>query len=179
MSCLLIAAPVGPLLVHYGEAGLHALRFWPQGEHPPAGTRDAPAMRDALGRRLVLELAEYFERKRTAFDLPLAPPMGTAFQREVWNALLRIPCGETRSYQQVAEMVGRPGAARAIGQANACNPLPIVVPCHRVLAADGSLGGYMGEWGGTGNGLALKRWPRAHEGAEVPLAKRPRRPAEA
>lgn len=159
---MILSSPVGPLLAEYDESGLRSLRFWKQGEHPPAGTRDAPERGDRLGAQLAGELAEYFSGQRTEFTIPLAE-VGTPFQREVWAALRRIPCGETRSYAQLAAEVGRPKAARAIGQANARNPLPIVVPCHRVLSADGSLGGYMGEWGGNGDGLQIKRWLLAHE----------------
>ncbi|WP_198372485.1 methylated-DNA--[protein]-cysteine S-methyltransferase [Roseomonas rosulenta] len=97
------------------------------------------------------QLQDYFDGTRSAFDLPLAPH-GTAFQRKVWAALGTIPAGETRSYAQIARQVGC-RAARAIGQANGANPIPILIPCHRVVAADGSLGGYSG-----GEGEATKRY---------------------
>lgn len=158
---LLLNSPVGPLLVEYEADGLRAIHFWRQGEHPPADTRDAPAVGDRLGAGLVRELREYFAGTRRDFSLPLRAE-GTPFQREVWEALRRIPCGETRSYAELARELGRPGAARAVGQANGRNPLPIVVPCHRVLAADGGIGGYMGAWG-TGSGIATKRWLLGHE----------------
>jgi methylated-DNA-[protein]-cysteine S-methyltransferase len=158
---LLLPSPVGPLLVEYGEEGVSRVRFWRQGEHPPAGTRDEPARGDVLGVQVARELREYFARARREFTVPLAPA-GTEFQRSVWAALRRIPYGSTRSYRELAEEAGRPGAARAVGQANANNPLPVVVPCHRVLAADGSIGGYMGDWG-HGEGLAIKRWLLALE----------------
>lgn len=87
------------------------------------------------------QLEAYFERKLTKFDLPLWMN-GTSFQRRVWHALREIPCGETRSYREIAESIGAPRAARAVGAANGRNPVPIIVPCHRVIAADGSLGGY-------------------------------------
>jgi O-6-methylguanine DNA methyltransferase len=94
------------------------------------------------------QLQRYFSGKGHSFDLPL-DIHGTPFQQAVWKALLEIPYGETRSYAQVAAAVGRPRAARAVGMANGANPLPIVIPCHRVICSDGSLGGY-------GGGLALK-----------------------
>lgn len=153
---LLLASPVGPLLVAYEAAGVQALRFWPQGEHPPAGTRDAPAADDALGRQMVRELREYFAGERRRFTLPLAPA-GSEFQRRVWAALREIPYGGTMSYAALAARLGRPRAARAVGQANRRNPLPILIPCHRVLAADGGLGGYLGS-GADRDGLAIKRW---------------------
>jgi methylated-DNA-[protein]-cysteine S-methyltransferase len=101
------------------------------------------------------QLAEYFAGERRAFDLPLAP-RGTAFQQRVWHALLAIPYGETRSYGELARAIGRPAAARAVGAANAKNPLAIVVPCHRVIGASGELTGYAG-------GMSAKRWLLAHE----------------
>jgi len=116
------------------------------------------AMRDwmerhVLERRCVNELGpnkaaieqilEYLACERTEFDLPL-DLRGTPFQRAVWNALLEIPYGESRSYSEVARAVGRPNAQRAVGSANNANPVSLVVPCHRVIAADGSLGGYGG-----------------------------------
>jgi methylated-DNA-[protein]-cysteine S-methyltransferase len=161
MSRLLLASPVGPLLAEYDARALRALRFWPQGEHPPAGTRDAPARDDALGRRVAAELREYFAGERRDFSLPLDLP-GTAFQRGVWEALRAIPFGETRSYGDLARALGKPGASRAVGQANARNPVPIVVPCHRVLASDGGLGGYLGAWGES-SATSTKRWLLDHE----------------
>lgn len=89
------------------------------------------------------ELNEYFSGCRREFTLPLAPS-GTEFQRGVWEALLHIPYGETASYRDIAARVGAPAACRAVGGANGKNPLPILIPCHRVIAADGTLGGYSG-----------------------------------
>jgi methylated-DNA-[protein]-cysteine S-methyltransferase len=91
--------------------------------------------------RLREQLDEYFRGGRRTFDLLLAPE-GTEFQRRVWAELCRIPCGETISYRELAERVGRPGAARAVGRANATNPIALIVPCHRVIGADGTLTGY-------------------------------------
>jgi methylated-DNA-[protein]-cysteine S-methyltransferase len=106
---------------------------------PPTGWReDARALRDARA-----QLEEYFAGKRVAFDLPLAL-RGTPFQMSVWQALLRIPYGVTASYGEIAAAIGRPGASRAVGGANHNNPIPIVVPCHRVIGSDGSLTGYGG-----------------------------------
>lgn len=94
-----------------------------------------------LVEKCVKELKEYFSGKRTMFDLPLANE-GTDFQKQVWQTLRKIPYGETRTYGEVAEMMGKPKAARAIGMANHNNPILIVTPCHRVIGADGSLTGY-------------------------------------
>ena len=89
------------------------------------------------------QLKEYFAGKRQAFDLKLSPK-GTEFQRQVWNALTKIPYGQTRSYADVAAMIGNPRACRAVGNANHHNPIPPIAACHRVISADGSLGGYAG-----------------------------------
>lgn len=89
------------------------------------------------------QLDEYFSETRTEFDLPIQPD-GTAFQKSVWNALQRIPYGETISYMTLAQNIENPKAMRAVGGANGKNPIPIIIPCHRVIAADGSLGGFSG-----------------------------------
>jgi methylated-DNA-[protein]-cysteine S-methyltransferase len=104
----------------------------------------------------VTQLAEYFAGDRTEFDLSLELE-GTAFQKDVWLALGEIPYGKTVSYAELAGMVGRPTAFRAVGQANGANPIPIVLPCHRVLASGGGIGGY-------GGGLPMKRQLLAIEG---------------
>jgi len=114
----------------------------------------------APNRAAATQILEYLEGKRTTFELAL-DPRGTEFQRAVWQALLAIPYGETRTYSQVARAVGRPHAVRAVGSANGSNPLAIVVPCHRVIAADGTLGGY-------GGGLPLKAKLLAMERSRSP-----------
>lgn len=96
------------------------------------------------------QVQEYLAGKRREFDLPL-DLQGTAFQQDVWSALQRIPYGETRSYQQVAQMLGKPQAMRAVGGANNKNPLPIIIPCHRVIGANGDLVGYVA-------GLKIKKF---------------------
>jgi len=114
--------------------------------HDPA--RVAPARR---------EVEEYFAGRRESFTLKLAPS-GTPFQQSVWAALQRIPFGETRSYGQLAAELGNPGASRAVGRANATNPIALIVPCHRVIGSDGSLTGFA-------FGEEIKHWLLAHEGA--------------
>jgi len=96
------------------------------------------------------ELSEYFQRQRRTFTVPLQL-CGTEFQQAAWTAMLRVPYGKTASYAEEARMAGRPRALRAIGQANGCNPLAIFVPCHRIVASDGTIGGYSG-------GLSRKRF---------------------
>ncbi|MGH9423590.1 MAG: methylated-DNA--[protein]-cysteine S-methyltransferase [Thermoanaerobaculia bacterium] len=107
-------------------------------------------IRDDDGLRVVAnQLREYFAGERQAFDLPLAP-CGTEFQQAVWKALLEIPYGETTTYSTIAGKIGRPAAVRAVGAANGANPIPIIIPCHRVIGANGSLTGF-------GGGLDVKR----------------------
>jgi O-6-methylguanine DNA methyltransferase len=105
---------------------------------------------DPILREATRQLDEYFRGERLRFDLPL-DLRGTAFQIEAWTALTRIPIGATSSYAAQARLLGRPRAARAVGAANGANPLPIVLPCHRLVGSDGSLTGY-------GGGLHVKRW---------------------
>lgn len=170
-----IESPVGPLFLGGSAVGIHRLVFLEPDEstlrtvYTLAGSvaaleRDAGevARRDEdAAAPAVAQLREYFEGSRTEFDLPLAP-RGTAFQLQVWDALTRIPAGETRSYGQVAAEVGMPSASRAVGMANGRNPIAIVVPCHRVVGADGTLTGY-------GGGLDRKRWLLEHEVSSLPL----------
>ena len=113
------------------------------------------------GAALARELDEYFGGTRKSFDHPLELD-GTDFQRAVWNELLAIPFGELISYGQLAERLGKPGASRAVGSANGANPVPVLVPCHRVIAAGGALGGYSG-------GLDKKRTLLELEGSLEPL----------
>jgi methylated-DNA-[protein]-cysteine S-methyltransferase len=103
-----------------------------------------------LIKKAAAQLAEYFEGRRKTFDLPLAL-RGTAFQVSVWKALQDIPAGETRSYKDVAALLGNPKACRAVGMANNRNPIAIIIPCHRVIGSDGNLTGYAG-------GLSVKRY---------------------
>ena len=104
--------------------------------------------RSALADEFFRQFEEYADGRRRQFDLPLRPK-GSPFQKLVWEALLTIPYGETRSYGEIARLIGKPGRARAVGRANATNPIPILIPCHRVIGSDGSLTGY-------GGGLDLK-----------------------
>ena len=107
----------------------------------PAGSR--PGKEVQIARRAAAEIGGYLAGRRQHFTVPL-DLCGTLFQRKVWKALLEIPYGQTRSYREVARQVGNPRAARAVGMANHWNPVPILVPCHRVIASDGTLGGYAG-----------------------------------
>lgn len=136
-------SPVGPLLLAGDDTALRVIGFPKDGkpQKPEAGWVESTA-RGVLA-EAVKQLREYFVGQRTEFDLPLVPE-GTPFQRSVWKCLSEIPYGETISYAELAKRVGNPKAARAVGSANGKNPLPIVIPCHRVIAADGTLGGFGG-----------------------------------
>lgn len=137
---LVVDSPIGPLVLEGDEGSITRLHL------PNAGAREARSSPGRLPPALRAggaQLAEYFARRRTAFALPLAPS-GTRFQVSTWHALAEIPYGTTITYAELARRVGRPLAARAIGQANAANPLPIFFPCHRVVAAAHGLGGYRG-----------------------------------
>ncbi|HEX6325679.1 MAG TPA: methylated-DNA--[protein]-cysteine S-methyltransferase [Jiangellaceae bacterium] len=142
-------SPIGPLLLTADDGGLTRLYMEVRKHGPdevqPEWRRDDSAFTEACR-----QLDEYFAGQRTEFDLPLNPA-GTPFQRRVWEALKTIPYGEIRSYGEIAEQIGRPGAARAVGLANGRNPISIVVPCHRVIGASGALTGY-------GGGLERKQY---------------------
>lgn len=149
-----VESPLGDLLVRRDDVGLTALLF--DAEADDAGERDDAAFADVRD-----QLAEYFGGGRRDFALPLHAS-GTAFQQRVWKTLMEIPYGETASYRDVAEQLGSPDAVRAVGMANSKNPIAIVVPCHRVIGANGSLTGYAG-------GLENKRWLLSHEAAHSGL----------
>ena len=138
------------------RAGLHVARRRLAPGSPSSARALAPSGHPVLARARE-QLAEYFAGKRTDFDLPLSAT-GTEFQESVWRALQDIPYGETVSYGTIATRVGRPTAVRAVGAANGANPIAIVIPCHRVIGADGSLTGY-------GGGEARKKWLLALERA--------------
>ena len=157
-----VDSPLGPLLLAADDAGLRLLEFAVEErlEREIAQLREALGAVLAPGRNAILaaaqaQLAEYFAGKRTRFELELAP-IGTEFERKVWSELGRIPFGETRSYAQIAERIGRAGAQRAVGTANGRNRIAIVIPCHRVIRGDGEFSGY-------GGGVARKRWLLDHE----------------
>jgi len=146
----------GPALAAVDESGaLTRFHFLHEGE---AASMDA-VRDDAAVAHVAKQLTEYGAGQRRTFDLALAPE-GTAFQKTVWKALLDIPFGETESYGHLAQRLGHPGKARAVGGANGANPIALIVPCHRVIGADGSLTGY-------GGGLPLKAAMLAFERAQI------------
>jgi methylated-DNA-[protein]-cysteine S-methyltransferase len=155
-----LETPVGRLLVARDAAGVRLIHFVGPAEAGPYVESDWQQRDDAFD-DVATQLAEYFGGGRRVFELPLAPE-GTPFQLRVWNALVEIPYGETISYGQLASRIGQRSASRAVGLANGSNPLPIVIPCHRVIGADGRLTGY-------GGGLAIKRQLLALERGGLPL----------
>lgn len=143
-----MASPVGPLMLAASERGLVAIEFAGRA-FPPEQNKFHYVEDCGRTQPYADELAAYFRREVKQFTVPL-DLRGTEFQLECWRALMDIPYGETRSYADIARIVGRPRAFRAVGMANHSNPIPIIVPCHRVLAANGTLCGY-------GGGLDIKR----------------------
>ena len=141
-----VSSPIGPLTLVADDGVLVRLAMSPPGR---LGGEEIGERADEGFAEAVAQLGEYFAGERTVFDLPLRPE-GSAFELAVWDQLTRIPYGETRSYGYVAKAVGEPGGAQAVGAANGRNPLAIVVPCHRVIGADGTLVGF-------GGGLPRKR----------------------
>ena len=136
---LVIDSPIGPLRLVAADGALTAIDFSPFGDRPGDEAAEEPVLQQAAA-----QLAEYFAGERTDFDLPLAP-RGTAFQQQVWAELVKIGYGGTASYGEIAHRLGLTNAAsRAVGTANGRNPIPIIVPCHRVIGADGTLTGYAG-----------------------------------
>jgi len=161
-----MASPVGELLLLATEAGL--VGVWFDSSRHVAPPPESWLAADGQGRagetleRTRRQLEEYFDHRRTVFDLPLAP-RGTPFQERVWSALRDIPYGTTASYSALARRIGAADSARAVGAANGKNPIPIIVPCHRVVGTHGALTGF-------GGGIERKRWLLAHEGSpELPF----------
>ena len=152
-------SPIGPLLIAGDDQAIHLIAFPKNGkpQKPEAGWTES---RSGPLAEAVRQLREYFAGKRRDFDLPLAPE-GTDFQRKVWRKLQEIPYGETISYGELAKRVGNPKASRAVGSANGKNRIPIVIPCHRVIAGDGGLGGF-------GGGLTTKEKLLALEKSRSP-----------
>ena len=142
MNYAYLDTPIGTLLIAGDAASLHRITFPQRGRPAKPEPEWQESQRGPVG-EAARQLGEYFAGKRADFDLPLAPA-GTAFQRAVWLQLQQIPYGETISYGELARRVGNPKASRAVGSANGANPLPIVIPCHRVIAGDGTLGGFGG-----------------------------------
>lgn len=152
-----VGSPIGRLTLCSDGAALTGLYMETPGDQPSvqAAGREDPEVSPL--REAARQLDQYFSGRLRKFELPLQL-RGTEFQRRVWNALTTIPFGETRSYSQLARDIGNPSACRAVGLANGKNPIAVIVPCHRVIGADGSLTGF-------GGGLPRKQWLLRHEGS--------------
>jgi methylated-DNA-[protein]-cysteine S-methyltransferase len=161
MPTHVLDTPIGPLTLVATDAGLHEIHFpggrGTAGERPPEADRTASPDRPVhpVLAATVEQLEEYFAGRRQDFDLPLAPT-GTPFQLTAWRALCEIPYAATVSYGEQARRLGDPNKTRAVGAANGQNPIPIVIPCHRVVGAGGKLVGF-------GGGLETKAWLLDHE----------------
>lgn len=162
-----VDSPVGPITLAGNGTTLFHLRMTEQA-HEPDRSGWTPAEPDAFS-DAVEQLGAYFAGELTAFDLDLEL-VGTDFQRRVWSALQTIPYGQTRSYGQIAEQIGSPGASRAVGLANGRNPIGIIVPCHRVIGAGGGLTGYGGGLDRKQTLLSLERLSLEADNARVPAA---------
>jgi methylated-DNA-[protein]-cysteine S-methyltransferase len=152
----IIPSPVGDLIAVEQSDLITGLYFGAHNDVPEPGWVECEGVE--VFDRLRSQLSEYFAGELQDFDLPL-DPHGTEFQKSVWSALRQIPYGETVSYSDIATAIGNARAVRAVGGANGRNPIPIVIPCHRVVAADGGLGGFS-------SGLHNKEWLLNHEGAK-------------
>ena len=149
----LLPSPIGTLTLVASPTALVAIHF--EGRVPDLDGAAVPVAAHPVLARTAAELDAYFAGERTTFTVPL-DGAGTDWQRAVWRALVEIPYGATCGYGELAHALGRPTASRAVGAANGRNPIPVIVPCHRVIGKDGTLTGYAG-------GLAIKQWLLAHE----------------
>jgi methylated-DNA-[protein]-cysteine S-methyltransferase len=148
-----VESPIGKIHLYANEHGLVGL--YTDTHRDPLPTNKVDVEEDRILNQAAEELVEYFEGKRREFAVPV-DPQGTKFQRSVWSELQRIPCGETITYGALAKRLGDPLLTRAVGTANGQNPVSIIIPCHRVIGANGHLTGYAG-------GLEIKRWLIDHE----------------
>ncbi len=155
-SLIRLPSPIGWLELTADSESILSLSIERAGHLP---LEQAPESPSSLLERAAAELAEYFAGTRTGFDLPIRLTGGTAFQRSVWQGLAGLGFGEVISYGDLGASIGRPGSGRAIGGAVGANPVPILIGCHRVLAANGRITGYSG-----GNGIPTKAWLLDHEG---------------
>ena len=157
-----VETPIGPMELVISALGVRRLKFL-RGD-PRSGIAPAPAPTSPVARRIH---AFFYQAELNAFDGLSIDAQGTEFQHRVWDQLRKIPHGETASYGEIARRLGQPGASRAVGMANNANPVAVIVPCHRVIGADGSMIGF-------GAGIDRKRWLLAHEAALPPIRRRRR-----
>ena len=156
---MIIETPIGALNAVMDEAGKLAELHFAEKKSAVGSRQSAVVEAPAGDWPVAKQLFEYFSGKRTVFELELAL-RGTAFQLDVWNALRDIPYGDTISYAELARRIGKPNAVRAVGAANGANPIPVIIPCHRVIGSNGTLTGY-------GGGIERKQWLLALEGRRL------------
>lgn len=154
-----MSSPIGSIYLVADEIHLQAITFACNWEHVHKKMGDIECKSNTIIDQAELQLREYFAQERTAFDLPISFH-GTVFQKKSWQALLTIPYGETCSYAEQAQLIGKAKAVRAVGRANGQNAIPIVVPCHRVIAKSGKLTGFAG-------GLGIKKYLLELEGNTI------------
>ncbi len=159
----ILKSPIGPLMILSTDQGVFSVQLWAENETAvidrfrkrfPDTVFSAD---ERINREAAEQLKSYFDGKQGHFTLKLDPEM-TPFQKEALHHVTEIPAGETRTYGQIASAMGKPKASRAVGMANRNNPLPVIIPCHRVIGADGSLTGYAGK-----DGVKTKAWLLEHE----------------
>jgi methylated-DNA-[protein]-cysteine S-methyltransferase len=156
-----VATPLGTVGVSFSGKGITEIEL-PQAGKGRRGGQVAAICGPSVERKAAKLLRKYFSGKRVTFDVPLDLQQATAFQRAVWKAAAAIPYGETRSYAWIARRIGRPKAARAVGQALGANPVPVIIPCHRVISSSGALGGFSGGLGMKERLLRLERRGPGH-----------------
>jgi methylated-DNA-[protein]-cysteine S-methyltransferase len=150
LNFLFFESPIGPIRVEYQAQGISSLRFV---ETMGESYTELPD----LEKSILGDLNGYFIQKNHVWQSPIAPHLGSEFQEKVWSALLEIPVGQVRSYREIADLLGQPKAAQAVGNANGQNPILLRIPCHRVIGSNGTMTGYAGE-------LWRKEWLLRHEG---------------
>ncbi|MEY2792962.1 MAG: Methylated-DNA--[protein]-cysteine S-methyltransferase [Bacteroidota bacterium] len=152
MQKIFFQSPIGTIAVHYSIKGICYLQFVEN------ESKNELENLDFLGFKIISELEKYFEDGTYQMDLPIDYAHGTDFQQKVWNALLNIPTGETKTYREIAEYIGQAQAAQAVGNANSQNDILLLLPCHRIIGSNDQLIGYRGE-------IWRKKWLLEHEGA--------------
>ncbi len=150
LNFLYYESPIGPIRVEYQAQGISSLRFV-----ETMGERYSEL--PDLEKIILDDLRGYFSQKNYVWKSPIAPHLGSEFQEKVWKSLLEIPVGQVRSYREIADLLGQPKAAQAVGNANGQNPILLRIPCHRVIGSNGAMTGYAGE-------LWRKEWLLRHEG---------------
>lgn len=155
----IFTSPIGDIYVEMCEDGLTKIRIYEE-EWRELLMHNQICKDEALCRDAIAQLKEYFKKERKKFDIPLCIE-GTDFRKAVWNELMKIPYGEVRSYKDIADGIGSPKAVRAIGQANKCNKIPIIIPCHRVIGKNEKLVGYMG------NKIWIQKYLLELEGVDI------------